>query len=32
MFYLYLLSSGASKKPKISNLMFFANPVYKVRV
>ena len=28
MFYLYLQSSSASRQPKISNLMFFANPVY----
>ena len=31
MFYLYLQSSSASRQPKISNLMFFANPVYRVR-
>ena len=30
MFYLYLQSSSASRQPKISNLMFFANPVYRV--
>ena len=29
MFYLYLQSSSASRHPKISNLMFFANPVYR---
>ena len=28
MFYLYLQSSSASRQPKISNLMFFTNPVY----
>ena len=31
MFYLYLQSSSASRQPKISNLMFLANPVYRVR-
>ena len=31
MFYLYLQSSSVSRLPKISNLMFFANPVFKVR-
>ena len=31
MFCLYLQSSSASRQPKISNLMFFANPVYRVR-
>ena len=31
MFYLYLQSSSASRQPTISNLMFFANPVYRVR-
>ena len=31
MFYLYLQSSSASRQPKISNLMFFANPVYRVQ-
>ena len=30
MFYLYFQSSSASRQPKIANLMFFANPVYKV--
>ena len=30
MFYLYFQSSSASRQLKISNLMFFANPVYKV--
>ena len=29
MFYLYLQSSSSSRHPKISNLMFFANPVYR---
>ena len=29
MFYLHLQSSSASRQPKISNLMFFANPVYR---
>ena len=28
MFYLYLQSSSTSRQLKISNLMFFANPVY----
>ena len=28
MFYLYLRSSSTSRQLKISNLMFFANPVY----
>ena len=28
MFYLYLQSSSASRQPKFSSLMFFANPVY----
>ena len=27
MFYLYVQFSSASRQPKISNLMFFANPV-----
>ena len=31
MFYLYLQSSSASRQPTISNLMFFANPVYRVQ-
>ena len=31
MFYLYLQSSSASRQPTISNLMFFANPVNRVR-
>ena len=31
MFDLYLQSSSASRQPTISNLMFFANPVYRVR-
>ena len=31
MFYLYLQSSGASRQPKISNLMFFANPLFRAR-
>ena len=31
MFYIYLQSSSASRQPKISNLMFLANPVYRVR-
>ena len=31
MFCLYLQSSSASRQPKISNLMFLANPVYRVR-
>ena len=31
MFYLHLQSSSAFRQPKISNLMFFANPVYRVR-
>ena len=31
MFYLYVQSSSASRQPKISNLMFLANPVYRVR-
>ena len=31
MFYLYLQSSSASRQPKISNLIFFANPVYRVQ-
>ena len=31
MFHLYLQSSSASRQPKISNLMFLANPVYRVR-
>ena len=30
MFYLYLQSSSASRQLKISNLMFFANPVYRL--
>ena len=30
MFYLHLQSSSAFRQPKISNLMFFANPVYRV--
>ena len=29
MCYLYLQSSSASRHPKISNLMFFVNPVYR---
>ena len=31
MFFLYLQSSSASRQPTISNLMFFANPVYRVQ-
>ena len=31
MFYLYLQSSSASRQPKISNLIFFANTVHRVR-
>ena len=31
IFCLYLQSSSASRQPKISNLMFPANPVYRVR-
>ena len=27
MFYLYVQFSSASRQPKISNLMFFANPI-----
>ena len=31
MFFLYLQSSSASRQPTIWNLMFFANPVYRVQ-
>ena len=31
MFFLYLQSSSASRQPTILNLMFFANPVYRLQ-